>query len=114
MPVCPDWLDGVTADAGNLRQQKGFRCQRLVWIFIQVAKDIHLTLATGAGAGIPKLFQSDKVLSAIGPFHGQFGSDILYVQRSHDTGYFLGGRSSIHSDYIDSPITAGNLIFVEY
>jgi DNA polymerase III alpha subunit (gram-positive type) len=37
----------------------------------------------------------------------------LNVQRSHATGYFLGGRPSIHSDFIDSPITAVNLIFVE-
>ena len=114
MPVCPDWLDRITPDAGQLDQLKRIRRIRLFWVFIKIAQAVLFALAARAGARAPQLFQQHVILRAIIPFHRQFFADGLNVQRSHMLeAYFLAAPASTHSDFIDSPAGAGNLLFVE-
>src|SRR5690349_6796630 len=83
MPVRPDRLDRITTYDHELDQDKGLRCQRLLWVLVEVAHDVRLPLAAGAGTGPAQGFERNIAFAAIAPPHGQFAADLLDVLRSH-------------------------------
>jgi hypothetical protein len=90
MAIRPDWLNGVAAHANNLHQLEGVSGQLLFGVFVKVAQDIGLAFAAGARTGAAQIFKLDETFTAIGPFDGQFSSNVLNVQWSHGKTLFSG------------------------
>lgn len=53
------------------------------WTFVQLAQDIHFTLAARAWAGAAQFLQRNEALFAVIPPDGQFIADVLNVRRTH-------------------------------
>jgi hypothetical protein len=83
MPVRPHRLDGISAHHFEARQLKRLRRQWFLRIPVNVAHNIHLALAPGAGAGTSQFFQRYKILAAIVPFDRQLAAYRLNVHGSH-------------------------------
>ena len=113
MAIRPDGLDGVAAHAGKLHQFKRIARVGLFRGFVEVAQNIHLPLATGAGAGPAQGFERNKIFRAVRPLYRQFISDGLNIQWSHGCSVNLSARPSTVSNFFDSPQSAVNLFFVE-
>src|SRR5438477_414800 len=83
MAVAPNWLDRVPANGGDAPQLKCRRRQRSVRIPVNLAHDVHLSLAPGTGTASAQRFQPHKAFTAIIPFDGQVLAHLLNVRRSH-------------------------------
>ena len=81
--IRPGRLDGIATHRSQFDQLKGIRSERFFRIFVNIPKNIRLAFTTGAGTGAAEIFQGKKLLGAVFPFDGQFGSYELNIQRSH-------------------------------
>ena len=88
--VGPDGLDAVAADGIETGQFEGDAGKRFRGVLVNVAEDVGLAGAAGAGAGAAEFFERNKILPAILPFDGQFISNRLNVGRAH--GRKISGR----------------------
>ena len=83
MSICPDWLQGITAHAAQADQLKSIGGERTLGMLVNIAQDVRLTLAAGAGAAPPQHWQWNVTLPAIIPLDGEFVPDALNVGGLH-------------------------------
>lgn len=82
--VRPHRLDRVTADNSPARQFKRTGWKRFVRTFVELAENIHLTLASGTRTTPAETFKQDEAFSSVVPFDGKFISNFLNVEWSHE------------------------------
>src|SRR5882672_10174882 len=66
--ITPQRLHGIAADHRQPLELKRGGRERLVRVLVEVAHDIHLALAAGAGTMAAQFFELHKALAAIVPF----------------------------------------------
>src|SRR5688572_3819707 len=84
MSVRPLRLNRVAADVGDAFEDERIRAQGFLRADVEVAHDVLLAFAPGAGAGAAQFLQRDETLRAVLPFQGQFISDLLDICQSHE------------------------------
>jgi len=70
MAVSPLGLNSIAADGCDAKKLEGCGRKRLGRGFIDIAHDVSLAFAAGAGAIPAQVLQRDIGLSAVVPFHG--------------------------------------------
>jgi hypothetical protein len=83
MAIAPDGPDRVATHVVHARQLKRRRGQRTVGCLVEVAHDVRLPVAPGAGAITAELFELHEGFAAVVPLDGQFVADDLDVGWAH-------------------------------
>ena len=83
MAVAPDRLKSVAANEVQFFQFERFGGQRLVRAFVEIAHDIAFAHAAGTRTLPAQFFNGNVAFPAIVPFDGQFGANLLEIDRSH-------------------------------
>lgn len=83
MTIRPDRLDGIATHADETFQLKRRRRQFRFGVFIDVAQNVRLALAIGAGTAASQFLQRNETLATVVPFDGQLFANNLNIHRSH-------------------------------
>ena len=83
MAIGPHGLQGVAAHAAQADQLKSIGGERALGLLVNIAQDVGLTLAAGAGAAPPQHWQWNVTLRTIIPLDGEFVPDALNVSGLH-------------------------------
>lgn len=83
VPIRPDRLNGVSAYGFDPEQNERGRRIGPIRTFVEIAQDIALALAAGAGTRFAQQFEADKTFAAVFPLNGQFLANDLNILRSH-------------------------------
>src|SRR2546425_655706 len=92
MSVSPLRLNRITADGRDTNKLKGRGWKRFRRSLVDLAHNIGLAFASGAGTISAEVFQRDIGFGAIIPLDGQFVADVLNINRFHRSTTF--GRLS--------------------